>query len=1195
MKILKAQRFIILIVLIFFVSCSNKKNTFLSRNYHALTTHYNVYFNGKESLKAGKKKIKTNSDNNYTQLLPIFEYENLESRTSSFGDMDGVINKATKAIKLHSITRKPKRKKGDKTAKYIAFRKKREYNNWIDDCYLLLAEGEFYKKDYMKSEKHYKFILKQFPKSDLRVAAKIGIARCYVDKGRGSQAIDMLSRIGSGSKLSKQQREEIYALSARVSLMDDNYQSCISNLNNALLISNNKATKARYYYIIAQLYMEQGNKNMAVQTFNSLIKLNPDYAMVFNAKISSALAYSSNEDGDAIKANLMKMLKDRKNLMFKDQIFYALAEMNMIDNDEKSAIENYWNSTRLSFENDNQKALSFLKLGDIYFNKSVYKKAQMCYDSSMVYLAPTYNNYAQIADKVSKLSELVVNLNAIEHQDSLQMVASLPKKQRDKIINSIIKEITDRENEEIAEKNQSRMDKNFYMRNNMMGGRNRSSTNKRSGGNWYFYNPTTVGMGKSEFKRKWGRRKLEDNWRRKSRAILLIIDEDEDEEEIIDIIVLKKGNPKQASYYNADLPMTKEALAESDKIIMKSLYNAGIVYQEKLEDYNEAASTFAILIARFPNNPYLLSTYYRSYILHSKLNNQTKASYYSDIIIKKYPDSEYSKALLDPLYYDKLDAENLKIESIYADVYSDFQNYYYHRVINKCDQTLKQYSKNDLKARFSYLRAMAIGKTESSDKFVSALEDLLKQDLPLELKATSESILKSIQEGASTIIFSKADMQLARHDRLTRNWRFNSPRKENLIIEEKTKAEKKIIKTVFNSDISGKQYFVIYFANDDLKSSKLVFDLTAFNVDNFDNRTFDIDTEEMPNGNVMVVVKGLNDKKDAISYFNKIVRNEDVFRDLKEIEYKNFLLSEKNFIIFKKSDDIASYLPFYTKAYFNATLIVPKSKVKEQQTIKNNSLERKKESVQSKEFIYSPAENHKLILLAPRKGVNIKDLRNRMYNHDKDYEVITEKFDDDYNIIEVNNIGRQSEAVDYLLKILKNKDVYAELQDIKFYNFIISDSNFSKFQEHKNLDEYLSFFKKHYVPFMTKSYIPKKEIKSIYKLDKEAVHYFAIAYEKAKVNIEVLREVIEKYNRGTLEVDIKTLDTETNILLVGDMKNKKQSLMYYRAFLTNPKLLVPLKKAEYSYFVISAENLKTLQNDKNLPLYFYFFKYSYLQ
>jgi len=1162
----------------------------MSRNYHALTTHYNVYFNGKESLKTGLKKIKTNTENNYTQLLPIFEYQDKQSRASSFGDMDRVINKANKAIKIHSITRKPKRKKGNKTAKYTAFRKKKEYNNWIDDCYLLLAEGEFYKKEYSKAEKHYKFILKQYPKSELRAAAQLGIARSFIDRGRSSQGRDILARISNLANLSKNQKLEINALRASIALKENNYQLCIDYLNASINISKNKYQKSRFYYIIAQLYMEMDNKMLAVQNYNALIKLNPDYTMVFNAKISSALAYSSGSEGDLIRSNLKNMLKDRKNLIFKDQIYYALAEMDMVDGLQKSAIENYWESTLLSLENDNQKALSFLKLGDIYFNKFNYNKAQLCYDSSMVYLAPNYKNYKDIADRVSKLTELVVNLNAVERQDSLQMVAKLNPSDRDKLIRTIIKKITDKEALDLQATNESRNDRSFYMQNNMLGNRN-SSANNSAGGNWYFYNPTTVGMGKSEFKRKWGRRKLEDNWRRRSKAIVEIVDVSEDEEDtVVEKVSKTAGNPKEKSFYIANLPLTKEAVEESNKIIMKSLYMAAIVYHEKLEDYSEAVKTLSKLIDRFPDNPYILPAYYRSYVLHTKLGNTRQAEYFSNLVIKNYPNSDYSKALKDPLFYDKVENEKKKINTVYEGIYADYQNYYYDKVVVDCDKAIALHPESRLLSRFKFLRVLAIGKTQKSEIFIKELNELLKGDLSAELKETCESILKSIKEGAATVVYTKTDMQIARRNKLTRNWRFDNEKQlvlEKVLSEENEEVKTKT-KTNFNANIEGEQYFVIYFSEKDLDSSRLMFNVSTYNVDNYNKRTFDVDVVKMGGGKSIILVKGLPNKLDAIQYFTKILKSNDVYTDLKKIDYRNFIISKLNYATFIKSEDISSYLPFYTKAYFNVVSkpIVEKSKALK---VKKN----KKNKIRSKDFILDVNENHKFVLLFPSKKVDVVKMRNIIYAHDKDYSVVYNQYDEDSDIVIVDNIGARAEAIEYLLDIIKDTNVYSSLTNVQYSNFIITYSNFNKLYDNKKLNVYMDFYVENYVDYIRKDSKPKPSMKSLYTINNAATHYFALTYEKKNVDVSALKKAIESYNNEYLKLEIKPLDTETNILIVKKMKNKKQALLYYRAFLSNPELLSAVKEVNHSYFVISHENFKLLLRDKNIPVYTYFFENTY--
>jgi tetratricopeptide (TPR) repeat protein len=440
----------------------------MSRKYHALTTHYNVYFNGKESLKEGLKKMERSHEEDFTQILPVFFSNNPTSRSIANGNMTRVIEKASKAIKVHSITRKPKRKKGKRSDKYKEFRKKKEFNDWIDDCYLLLGKGYFFKKDYHGADKTFKFILREYPKSDLRNEAQLWLVRSLVDQNEFSGAKEQLARLDQ-SGMSSAMRTELACIKADLFIRQQQYDNAIPAIQQAIAGENKKYHKARYKYILAQLYQKTGQDAAASNTFRELGKMSFSYEMTFNARISRALSYDGSGNGEEIRKELRKMARDRKNKEFRDQIYYAFGEMDMKDENPEEAIENYWLSTQKSMGNDNQKALSFLRLGEYYFEQLNYKKSQLCYDSSMVYLRQDYPEYEVLSQRVRNLTELVNNLNVVEREDSLQNVARMSPKDRDLLIAGIIQKIVEEEEQKRRERDEAMQDRAFFNQNNMMG------------------------------------------------------------------------------------------------------------------------------------------------------------------------------------------------------------------------------------------------------------------------------------------------------------------------------------------------------------------------------------------------------------------------------------------------------------------------------------------------------------------------------------------------------------------------------------------------------------------------------------------------------------------------------------------------------------------------------------------------------
>ena len=1173
-------------IVLFSIACSNQKNTFVSRHYHALTTHYNVYFNGKESLKAAKKKIEEGIEYNYTSILPVFAYQDMSTRSLASGDIDNALDKATKAIKMHSITRKPKRKKGKQTDKYKEFRKKREFNRWIEDCYLLLGKAQFYKGDYRTAEKALEQGLKDFPESKLKTEFQIEIARCQIDEENYSGAIAILNEVNASTGLSHKNQLEIAALYTDISIRQKEYAEAISNLERAIKLQGSKSKKARYYYILGQLYLETNQPENASDAFVRLIKLHSTYEMAFNAKISQALTYKGTEDGIEIRNQLNKMLRDQKNADYKDQIYFALAEMDVIDGDKDSAVENYWKSTRESVANDNQKAISFIKLADHYFDNLNYKKAQTCYDSTMVYLDQNYPNYINISQRVGNLTELVNNLNIVVREDSLQRVAGMSEKERNFLIRNLIDIELEKEEALKLKESEARADKTFFTQNNMVGNF-RSNNSSQSQGNWYFYNPTTVGLGKSEFQRKWGRRKFSDNWRRKNKSIVTsdsFSENDDVDKDAITEVKTQVGDRKSTAYYLANLPMTEGAIEVSNNQIIEALHQASFVYSERLSNRKKAIEMMEVLLRRFPENDHLLSAYYQCYQLYIQEGNYSKSEYYKNKILSEFKDTDYAKAIKDPNYWAKIEAQNKEAEVLYMKAYEAFQNFYYHQVVRFSEQAILKYPKSTLRSNFLFLRALAIGRTQDVKLFEKALQEVIDSKPNAEVKEMTLGILSTLKAGSVPVQYSEEDMSNARQNRLLINWRIE----EQLALEMRDfdSEEEGIEKDYFKFIPEEEHYFVLLFKRRAVDPNITMFNIRRYNSSE-KKSSLKTDRLSLNKNEILILVKGLKNKDEALNYFNKIIASDRAYKGLENVPYKNFLISVSNFDTMKKEELIDEYLVFYKKYYYSkkSALVKKDGELVDPETADNA-------------FEIDSKDNHRFVLLVPSRSINVTKLKNDVFNHDKDFSAIKEQYDETHHMIVVSNLGTQKSAMAYFNQITADKKVFDQLAKLHYESFVIGEKNFMKFFVNRSLGKYMPFFSENYIQKEAKEkhIVQKEQVhdKGPYKFDGNAAHDFVLIFNKKGVNAKTVETGIKKYNTKTLKTELLSLDDDRNMIVVSNMRNKKQAMMYFRAIISNRNLFEQIEKSGYRNFIISKDNFEVFKKEMNTDEYIKFFSKRYL-
>ena len=620
MKKLFLHTITLLLLVAVFSRCSTEKNTRASRAFHNVTSQYNIYFNGNESVKSGIQNIEESLDDDFTRILPIYKESNPSAARMVKSDMENAIIKASKLIEIHSITAKPKRQRR-RTRKYQEFASKEEFNNWIDDSYILMGKGYFYQHNFLSAINNFSYVVRKFNKEETRYEAYIWLIRSYSELERFIEASEVIQAVQGDDEFPKKLERELAVATADYYMKQQEYEEAIKFLNIAIKKTFWKQKKARLQYIVAQLYQEIGKPEQASEAFLAVTRMNPDYKMAFNAKINAAGVFSGEGDTEKLKKELRKMLRDKKNIDFRDQIYFALGNLFFNEGERETAIENYQKSVATSFQNQYQRALSAVTLADIYFEDLNYIGAQAYYDSAMIIIDETYPDYEILFTKYNGLTNLVDNLMIVEREDSLQKIAALPDAERDRFIANLIKEEQERQRNAENLAMQGQANQGYYRSNRYRMGMG----NQQSGAGWYFYNPQTVSYGRVTFQQRWGKRTLEDDWRRSNKSSVSM-DEVADLEEMVDSsqIVIREEDPMKKEFYTQDLPLTDSLMAISHEKIRDALYNAGKIFKSEFSNYPRSAESFENLNDRYPENIYLLSAYFDLYDLY-EIMGQTKS------------------------------------------------------------------------------------------------------------------------------------------------------------------------------------------------------------------------------------------------------------------------------------------------------------------------------------------------------------------------------------------------------------------------------------------------------------------------------------------------------------------------------------------------------------------------------------------
>lgn len=677
----------------------------MSRGMQNLTARYNYIYNTKVMLNNHQLELAETYADNYDQVLPVYiapEADNSQPNASlNIKSMDDIIKKAQLIILEKS------------------------YSNYIDDAYILLGKANFFNANYFNASEYFDYTASNY-KSNLNsyTEALNWKARSLMQTRRISEAsstLDSLSPLLNQIK-SKNQAEPL-ATMAQMSIYKNDITSAIAYLKDAIKATNQNQHKIRWTYILAQLYEKQKNDTEALANYRKVEKSNAPFEMYFNAnlnriKIKSAMSGIKTNKQD----QLLALLKDDKNLEYNDQVYYQVAESYAADGDYRQAEKYYLLSIQKSTTNAYQKGRSYLSMADLNFKYfKNYLKAKSYYDSTVNTLPKNYPGYDLILKKNQNLEYLTDRYEAVTLQDTLQFIARLPEDNRMARIEAFVNPVV-----------QMPATPTGTAFNYSQIAANPNSNNKAvSQSSFYFSNPAAVGIGFSDFRKKWGNRKLDNNWRQSIKSSA--------QETIQDIAANISGVPSNpdsttvtadqgdlVKQYSTSLPLTPELVAKSNQKIIDAYYDIANFYLQELNDTEEAEQVYQKLLDRFPSNNHLAAIYYSLFLIN-KESNPARSADFKDKILKEFPSSAYAKTILDPSFSIKQSELETAANKRYNEIFQQYEKKAYPAVIEQVDESLKTSGSSYLSPQLSYLRAIAIGRTSTADSLITAFTSITVQ------------------------------------------------------------------------------------------------------------------------------------------------------------------------------------------------------------------------------------------------------------------------------------------------------------------------------------------------------------------------------------------------------------------------------------------------------------------------------------
>jgi len=861
-------------------SCSVEKNTSTTRFYHGLTARYNIYFNGYESFKSGILKVDNQYKDDFAELLSVFEFSDPATSSICSSDMDQAIMKASKLISLKSITARPEIKEKRRSAPVETdLLNRKEYNEWVDDSYLLIGKSRFYKREFSEATAVLNYSIAEANDPMIRKEAYIWLSRIYNETGSYTDSYRILNEMDIENESSRSLKWMYYTTKADLFIKQKKYSEAIEPLGKALDYVSGKRTRYRLTYLLAQLNSIEGNPSTATSLYRRVVKMNPPYEVEFNARINIAGVFDPDSGKpDELYRELEKMLRDSKNTDYHDQIYFALANLAMKAGNEKEALDLFRKSASSSTSNPNQKGRSYLALADHYYSKSDFLNAGKYYDSTVYFLDQKHPDYKALKSKSQDLNSVVSHLIIIRTEDSLQKVASMSESERNALINKIINEISKAETEGKSSDYTDRYNMGQYYENER-----RSQGNIEQEGKWYFYNQAALTFGRTEFKRRYGDRKLEDNWRRANKATVASSQSGSGPEENntagpdTSQAILDNKKPE---FYLKNLPLNDSLLALSNERLANALLNAGKGYAEKINDIEKATESLESLIKRFPSNELVPDALYSLYRINQTINT-SMAETYRQRLLERYPSTEYAKILSDPEYYKKKLAAMKISEELYNKAYNEYSSENFSEALSIIDEALKKDDQDLLAPKFMLLKAYSIARISDERTFKEELNKLIKQWPESEESKKAGEIVAYLNE-----------------------------KLPELKIEEETI----IAKELYIADTTKAHMFALVITDPGFSINLATFDVISYNIDNYTNNNYRTEGNLIDNKYIFITVSGFTTFKEAMDYHRKF-RADTLIRNSSGIRMITFVINDENLLVLSEDKNPELYLLFFEKNY----------------------------------------------------------------------------------------------------------------------------------------------------------------------------------------------------------------------------------------------------------------------------------------
>ena len=916
----------LLLIILLLTGCSTKKNTPQSRFWQSFTARYNTYFNGSQAFIEGNIEKENGNRDNCTELIPLYMVGNKQSRNLGGGNFDRAIEKSQKAIKQHSIKRRPEWNKGRrKTAKDIEWLSRREYNPFLWRAWLLMGKSQFQKGEFEEAAATFSYMTRLYQtQPPILGIARAWLAKSYTELDWLYDAEDVITKQQRDSMDFRAVKDWDYTY-ADYYIHSQRYEEAVTYLRKVIRHERRRKQRAREWFLMGQLQTLLGNRQQAYEAYKHVIRLNPPYELEFNARIAQTEVLPTMDLQRKVK-KLKRMAASDNNKDYLDQVYYAIGNTYLTQKDTLNAIEAYEMGCKKSTRNGVEKGVLLLTLGNVYWQMEKYGDAQRCYGQAIGLLDKDRKDYEQLSERSKILDELAPHTDAVELQDSLQRLANMSEDERNKVIDQIIAELIEKEKEEQRNLEEAEAER-ISQQQAAMGGvqpltpsPQPSLPQTTGSSSWYFYNPQAVNQGKQVFQRLWGKRQNEDNWQRINKTVVENTEKtdspngsgnpDKPDEQGGSEIPEELGNsgkadenlpdsaalndPHQREYYLAQIPFTEEQLAASDNLIKDGLFHAGIIFKDKLDNLRLSKKYLDRLTTQYADYEHNDEAWYHLFLLYSRQGNKEMADWCVEKLKQDFPESEWTILLSDPYF-----AENQRFgvhleDSLYAATYNAFKENRYEEVKTNTQLSKSRFPLGQHRPKFLFIEGLSLLNEGDFTQCTERMKQVVEKYPQSEVSEMAGMIIRGVQQGKQLNggKFDLGDVWTLRDaDRMTQD----STHIDTLSIE-----------------LDVKHVFLLAYQPDSVNQNQLLYEMAKHNFSNYLVRNFEIVTDQDTHGLSRMIISGFLNYDEARQYARQLYGAGGMLADLLK-HCRSLIVSEQNLPLLGTTFSYADYELFFEK------------------------------------------------------------------------------------------------------------------------------------------------------------------------------------------------------------------------------------------------------------------------------------------